>query len=116
VSTAERSKDRIHIVTASGHGCCTRTSLPICTPIAGGGLTVVVLLKDCSVAPSPRRSLPELLRVGPGRVLQVPEVARCADRVVEQFLGFGRLACVPCVYGVLGQGPGWLLEQLLRGG
>jgi hypothetical protein len=59
---------------------------------------------------SPGRSVPELLSVGPGRVLQVPQVACCAHGAAEQLFGFGRLACVPCVYGVLGQGPGWFLE------
>ena len=73
-------------------------------------MTVMVLLKDCFVAIV--RGVPclKLLPVGPGRVLQVSQVARCAHRAAEQFFGFGRLACVPCVYGVLGQGPGWLLE------
>ena len=81
------------------------------TLIAAGGLTVMVLVKGCFVARwSGAFPCLKLLPVGPGRVLQVPQVARCAHRAVEQFFGFGRLVCVPCVYGVLGQGPGWFLE------
>lgn len=79
-------------------------------PIAQGGLTAVVVQKDCSVVPLSADFLPVNFCGWVKRFLQVSEVACCAYRAVEQFFRFGCLGGVPCVCGVLDQGLGWFLK------